>query len=162
MGRMSTGAGAQSSGRSASPAASLPSTASPQVTIPPQSPVNGHADAATPLARLDTAQTKSESAQPAHVDMLAGLPPAADAWDGAQSPSISDDEQYQKLDGDLWQQGEEAGQLGSGARPAGTIVAPGAEPEVHLAENDDRKVSFAFAVSTSPQSHSEFSYRPEQ
>ena len=81
--------------------------------------------------------------------MLGDLPPgnvapAEDPKDGAESPSISDDEQYQKLDGDLWQQGEGSGQLGSGARPAGTMVAPDAEPEVHLAENDDRKVSLAY------------------
>lgn len=80
-------------------------------------------------------------AEVAHVDVLAELPPVKDAVGGAESPSISDDEQYQKLDGDLWQQGEGAGQLGSGARPAGTVVAPDAEPEVYLAENDDRKVS---------------------
>ena len=95
---------------------------------------------------MDSAQLKPESvhpapAQAAHVDMLADLPPVRDSKDGAESPSISDDEQYQKLDGDLWQQGEGAGQLGSGTRPAGTMVAPDAEPEVHLAENDDRKVS---------------------
>lgn len=87
-------------------------------------------------------------AQTAHVDVLGDLPPgdlapAEDPQGGAQSPSISDDEQYQKLDGDLWQQGEGAGQVVSGARPAGTMVAPDAEPEVHLAENDDRQVSAA-------------------
>lgn len=94
---------------------------------------------------MDSAQAHSEQAQSApsqsgHVDVLGELPSVGDPRDGAQSPSISDDEQYQKLDGDLWQQGESAGQLGSGARPAGTVVAPDAEPEVHLAENDDRKV----------------------
>ena len=121
--------------------------------VPPKSPANGQAAPASPLTRVDSAQLKPESVpaaapQTAHVDMLGDLPVgdlpiARDPKGGAESPSISDDEQYQKLDGDLWQQGEGAGQLGSGARPAGTVVAPDAEPEVHLAENDDRKVSAA-------------------
>lgn len=150
---MYVGGSAQTSGRSASPAPSVPSTASPHRTVPPESPATGQAAPASPLTRVDSAQLKPESlsaapAQAAHVDMLGGLPladppPAGDPVGGAESPSISDDEQYQKLDGDLWQQGEGAGQLGSGARPAGTVVAPDAEPEVHLAEDDDRKASSA-------------------
>jgi len=74
------------------------------------------------------------------VDMLADLPPGGPPKGGAESPSISDDEQYQKLDGDLWQQGQGGGQLGVGARPAGTLAAPSEEPEVQQAEIDDRKV----------------------
>lgn len=147
------GGSAQTSGRSASPAASVPSSASPhQRKVPSESPANGQAAPASPHTQVDSAQLKPESVrtvppQTAHVDMLGdlppgGLPPATDPKGGAESPSISDDEQYQKLDGDLWQQGEGTGQLGSGARPAGTMVAPDAEPEVHLAENDDRKVKF--------------------
>ena len=135
----------QTSGRSTSPAASVISTASPRQALPPASPVNGHGPPVNTLMRNGSLQLNPDSAQPApahapHVDMLGELPPARDVRDGAESPSISDDEQYQKLDGDLWQQGEVAGRLGSGARPAGTLVAPDAEPEVHLAEKDDRKV----------------------
>ncbi len=74
------------------------------------------------------------------MDMLADLPPGGPHKDGAESPSISDDEQYQKLDGDLWQQGQGGGQLGGGTRPAGTLVAPSEEPEGQQAETDDRKV----------------------
>ncbi len=74
------------------------------------------------------------------MDMLADLPPGGPPKDGAESPSISDDEQYQKLDGDLWQQGQGGGQLGVGTRPAGTLVATSEEPEVQQAETDDRKV----------------------
>ncbi|KAL3130724.1 hypothetical protein ABBQ38_000071 [Trebouxia sp. C0009 RCD-2024] len=140
------GGSAQTSGRSASPAPSVPSTASPHPTIPPGSPANGRVPPASPLTSADSAQLKRESVQAApaevaHVDVLAELPPVKDAMGGAESPSISDDEQYQKLDGDLWQQGEGAGQLGSGARPAGTVVAPDTEPEVHLPKDDDRKVA---------------------
>ena len=137
---------AQTSGKSASPAPSVPSTASPHRTLPSEPPANGQVPPASPLNGVVSAQLKPESVQPAptgaaHVDVLAELPPVEDVAGGAESPSISDDEQYQKLDGDLWQQGEAAGQLGSGARPAGTVVAPDAEPEVHLAVDDDRKVS---------------------
>ena len=129
----------------------MPSTASPHhPTAPSESLANGQAVPASPLTRVDSAQLKPESVPvpPAHVDMLGDLPPgglslARDPKGGAESPSISDDEQYQKLDGDLWQQGQGTGQLGSGARPAGTMVAPDAEPEVHLAENDDRKVKLS-------------------
>lgn len=140
-----TGGSAQKSSRSASPAPSVQPAASPSRTLPPESPANGHAAPASPLTGVDSAQVKPESVQPApaeaaHVDVLGELPPVEGVPGGAESPSISDDEQYQKLDGDLWQQGEGAGQLGSVARPAGTVVAPDAEPEVHLAENDDRKV----------------------
>ncbi len=46
----------------------------------------------------------------------------------------------QKLDGDLWQQGQGGGQLGVGTRPAGMLVAPSEEPEVQQAETGDRKV----------------------
>ncbi len=74
------------------------------------------------------------------MDMLAELPPGGPPKGGAESPSISDDEQYQKLDGDLWQQGQGRGQLGVGTRPAGTLMAPSEEPEVQQAETDDRKV----------------------
>ena len=72
--------------------------------------------------------------------MLGELPLGEPPKGGMESPSISDDEQYQKLDGDLWQQGQGEGQLGAGARPAGTLVAPSAEPEVQQAGTDDRKV----------------------
>ena len=74
------------------------------------------------------------------MDMLADLPPGGPPRGGAESPSISDDEQYQKLDGDLWQQGQGGGHLGVGTRPAGMLVAPSEEPEVQQAETDDCKV----------------------
>lgn len=74
------------------------------------------------------------------MDILGELPPGEPPKGGIESPSISDDEQYQKLDGDLWQQGQGEGQLGAGSRPAGTLVAPSAEPEVQQAETDDRRV----------------------
>lgn len=59
--------------------------------------------------------------------------------DGAASPSISDDEQYQTLDSSsLWQQGP--GHVASNGMPAGTVPAPDVEPEVHQASMDDREV----------------------
>lgn len=61
------------------------------------------------------------------------------AADGAASPSISDDEQYQKLDSaSLWQQGQ-GSPAGDGV-PAGIVPAPDAEPEVQRADMDDREV----------------------
>ena len=61
------------------------------------------------------------------------------AADGAASPSISDDEQYQKLDStSLWQQGQ--GNAGGDGVPAGTLPATDAEPEVQQAGMDDREV----------------------
>lgn len=64
------------------------------------------------------------------------------AADGAASPSISDDEQYQKLDGaSLWQQGQ--GHAASNGMPAGTVPAADAEPEVQQASMDDREVCIA-------------------
>lgn len=134
------GAAVHSSARSASPAASRPSSSSPQPSSLPQSSANGHAAPLSPLARAESTQAPSESTLGAHVDMLGELPPGGVPKGGVESPSISDDEQYQKLDGDLWQQGQGEGQLGAEARPAGTLVAPSAEPEVQQAETDDRKV----------------------
>ena len=59
--------------------------------------------------------------------------------DGTASPSISDDEQYQKLDSSsLWQQGP--GHVASNGMPAGTVPAPDVEPEVQQAGMDDREV----------------------
>lgn len=64
------------------------------------------------------------------------------ANDGAVSPSISDDEQYQKLDGaSLWQQGQAA--AAAKDIPAGTVPAADAEPEVQQASMDDREVRLA-------------------
>lgn len=80
------------------------------------------------------------------MDILGELPPEGAPKGGAESPSISDDEQYQKLDGDLWQQGQVAG-----ARPAGTLVAADAEPEVQQAETDDRKVADPILVCCTSQ-----------
>ena len=111
---------------------------SPQPSSLPQSSANDHTAPFSPLAHAESAH--AESAHGAHVDMLADLPPGGPPKGGAESPSISDDEQYQKLDGDLWQQGQGGGQLGAGTRPAGMLVAPSEEPEVQQAETDDRKV----------------------
>lgn len=59
--------------------------------------------------------------------------------DGAASPSISDEEEYQKLDSaSLWQQGQS--HAASNGMPAGTVPAPDVEPEVQLAGMDDREV----------------------
>ena len=84
------------------------------------------------------------------MDVLGELPPEGAPKGGAESPSISDDEQYQKLDGDLWQQGQGGGQI-AGARPAGTLVAADAEPEVQQAETDDRKVADPILVCCTSQ-----------
>ncbi|DBA83621.1 hypothetical protein WJX77_009445 [Trebouxia sp. C0004] len=134
------GVAPKNSARSTSPTASRPMSHSPQLSSLPQSSTNDHTAPFSPLAHAESSHVQSEPAHEAHVDMLAELPPGGAPKDGAESLSISDDEQYQKLDGDLWQQGQGGGQLGTGTRPAGTLVAPSEEPEVQQAETDDRKV----------------------
>ena len=143
---MCAGPAGPSSDRSVSPAASRPFSSSPVPSSLPQSSANGHAAPASPITNADSARAASESALAVadsaantHADVLAELPSELPK-DGAESPSISDDEQYQKLDGDLWQQGQGQGQLDDAARPAGSVIAPDVEPEVQQAEIDDRKV----------------------
>ena len=150
---MTAGPAGPSSDRSASPAASRPFLTSPQPSSIPQSSVNGHAAPHSPAAHVESAATAQvdvesaatahvgpDSAVSAHVDVLAELPSEVPFKGGVESPSISDGEQYQKLDGDLWQQGQGTGQSEDVSRPAGTLIAPDVEPEVHQADIDDRKV----------------------